>query len=829
MLHLSQDLRSAFRSLAKQPVVTTAVVTALALGIGANTVVFSMIDSLLLRGVPGLKDGHELMAVFSTHQRSADTDPALRPVAHADYLDFAASGVFSGLAAFSSFQLSLTHAGPSERIEALAVSANYFGVLGVRPARGTLFTPGATGEPVAVVSHGLWQRRFGGDDGILGKAIHLNGKPVTVIGVAPRGFVGTTRTASADIWMPLDTFRSIAVGLFAQFHGAEDREQTWLDLVGRRAPGVTGAQARSALETVATHLTETYPETHEKRGVKVMPLSEVTLGPGNRSKVARYAALLLGLVTIVLLVACLDVAGLMLTRALDRRREIAIRLSLGAGRGRLVRLLLTESLVLASLGGGAGLMVAFVSMPMVKQLRLPVDLELDLALNPRVIVFAFLVSLLCGLVFGLAPALRSVRTELVSALHGETAPGTRIWRHLGPAEGLVIAQVALALVVLIGSGLMVRTLRALDGVDLGYRPESTLAASLDLASAGYEGARVTAFYEQLTQRLRQLPGTRSVSMASALPMVGSELMVNLTVSVEGAPPLQEGEKPPSAFHALVGRDYFRTVDMQLLEGRDFSSRDSLASAGVVIVNEAFAKRFWPDRRAVGQQLSVVQTEEPFEVVGVVSNAKYAGVKEDTASVLYLYHGQQEKSFLGPFLAPSMTLLLRAEGDVADLLPEVRATVQAMDSYLPVFNVTTLPEILSGSVAVERQIATLMSAFALIAVLLVLVGLYGVVSQASARRSKEIAVRIACGARPNEVLRLMLGRGTVLSLAGVAGGLVAAVLASRAVAGYLYGVTSTDPLIYGGASLGLVALALAVSVIPARRAARLDPVVVLRQD
>ncbi len=824
----TRDLRSAVRSLAKNPATTAAVVIALALGIGANTVVFSVIDSLLLRGVPGIADQHELVAVYSTGQDRNQKEPVLRKVAYADYLDFGDSSAVSGLAAFSGLELSLTHGGPAVRIAASAASANYFDVLGVTPERGRFFHSGdAAGEPVAVVSHGLWQQRFGGDPGLVGQVIRLNGQPVTVIGISPRGFQGTSKAADTDLWMSFDTFRSIAVGIYAQFHGAEDREQTWLNLVGRRAPGVSLAETRSALEVVAARLSETYPETHEDRGVKAFPLSEVTLGTGNRQKVARYSGLLLGLVAVVLLVACLDVASLLLARTMARRREIAIRLSLGAGRGRVMRLLMTESLGLALLGGAAGLALAAVSLPLVEQLRLPVEVELNLSLDPRLVGFALLVSLLCGLFFGSIPALRGTRTDLISSLRGGKASGRR--SRFALAEGLVAVQVALALVVLIASGLMLRTLRALDGVELGYQPENTLAASLDLASAGYKGPRVTAFYEELSEHLRRLPGARSVSMASALPMAGSDLMVNLVVSLEDAAPLGEGEPPRTAFHAMVGRDYFRTVDMEILEGRDFASSDTASSPAVAIVNETLAKRFWPDRDAVGRRLSLVQTEEPFEVVGVVSNAKYAGVKEDAAGVLYLYHAQQEKSFLGPFLAPSMTLLVRADGDARRLIPDVRATVQAMDPYLPVFSVTTLPEILSGSVAVERQMATLISAFAVLAVLLVMVGLYGVVSQAAARRSKEIAVRVACGARPESVLRLMLGRSTMLSGVGVIAGLAAAALASRAVAGYLYGVTHTDPVIYAGVALGLIVLTVAVSAIPARRAANADPVAVLRES
>lgn len=832
MPNLSQDLRCAWCSLTQNPTVTLAVVIALALGIGANSVVFSVIDALLLRGVPGVANEHELVAVFSTGRAKAEKEPVLRKVAHADYLDFAETGVFSGLAAYSALELSLTHDGPSERVDALAVSDSYFDVLGVAPGRGRFFAPDDAETPVAVVSFSLWQRRFGGDPELTRRAIRLNGRPVTVVGVAPRDFRGASKTATYDVWVTLPTFRKITTGLYAHFHGAEDRQKAWLEVIGRRAPGVATEEVRGALETVAARLSEAYPDTNAERGVRVFELSEVSLGTGNRAKVARYSGLMLGLVACVLGVACLDVASLLLARSLRRRREIAIRSSLGAGQGRLVRQLLTESLVLAAAGGAAGLATAHLALPLVERWRLPVAVQLELALDPRVTAFALAVTALCGLGFGLAPALRSTRTDLVSALRGAPAGGRpgrgrRFRFELG--EGLVAVQVALALIVVIGSGLMIRTLEALDGIEIGYRPENTLVASLDLASAGYEGAAVTAFYDELTARLRSLPRARSISTASALPMVGAETMVDLLVSIEGAPPRQEGEPPPSAFHAMVGEGYFRTVSMEILEGRDFTEQDTATSPAVVIVNETLARRFWPDRGPLGRRLSLVQTEEPYEVVGVVSDAKYGSLKEEPVPVLYLSHRQQEKSFLGPFLAPSMTLLLRSEGDARSLLPELRRAVQAVDPHLPVFRVTTLSELLSDAVAVERQMATLMSAFALLAVLLVMVGIYGVVSQAVGRRSKEIAVRVACGATAAAVLRSMLGRSLVLSLAGVVAGLGLATLASRAVAAYLYGVTPTDPALYAGLAIALIAATLAASWVPARHAVSLDPAVVLRED
>lgn len=827
MANLIRDLRFACRSLAKNPVISAAVVAALALGIGANTVVFSLIDTLLLRPVPGLHAPDELVAVFTTRPVEDERVRVLRQSSHADYLDYRRSGVFSGLAAHTEFTLSLTHEGASERLTALAVSDDYFAVLGVKGALGRLLAPGGDASAGAVVSHGLWRRRFGGDPDLVGRTIHLNGRGVTVIGVTPRGFRGTSRVESPDVWVSLGVFRDIATGIYARFYGQEDRRETWLQLTGRLAPGVTPAAARSALEVVARNLAATYPETNEKRGVAVLPLTEAALGAGRRHEVLHYSGLLMTVVGVVLLVACLDVASLLSARALARRREIAVRLSLGASRVRLVRLLASESLVLALAGGTAGVALAGALLPLVERLRLPVKADFHLALDGRLLAFAFLVSLASALVFGLAPAIRWARADLVAALRREVPARRRL--RLGAGDALVAVQVALALVVLIGSGLMVRTLANLGAIDPGYDPQRTLVASLDVAPAGYEGARVNAFYDELLARVRALPGVEAVSMASALPMVGAEMSVELGVFPEDGPAAVEGAETPVARHALVGGGYFETLGMKLLRGRDFAPRDTSAAPGVVIVNETMARRLWPHQSPLGRRLSLYESGGAFEVIGVVSNAKYGGLKEEPQPVVYLYHGQQEKLFLGPLLAPSMTLIVRARGEPRSVLPALRRTVAAMDPQLPVFNVRTLPEILSSAVVIERQVTSLFSAFALLAVMLVTVGLYALMSQSVARRRREIGIRMACGAPPAAVGRLVLVRGAAICGAGVVLGFAAAAVAGRAVASYLYGVTAADPSTWAATSVGLVVVTLWVSAVPARRAARIDPVTVLREE
>ncbi|MEM7351656.1 MAG: ABC transporter permease [Acidobacteriota bacterium] len=823
-MHFAQDLKIALRSLAKNPVVSIAVVLALALGIGANTVAFSLIDTLLLRPLPGLAEPKSLVAIYTTQGE----DSAPGRTAYADYRDLAAAeNAVSGLVATAALELSLTREGPSDSVSGLAVSHGYFQLLGIAPTVGRLLGPDDTNQPVAVIHHDLWHHHFGADRNVIGRTVRLNGQPMTVIGVTPPGFRGTAWHDPADIWIPLEQFNQVATGISAHFSGDEDRKRRWLHLVGRLAHGVSTDEAQTALGLMADRLAEAHPETNTGRGVQVYPLAQVAFGVGNRQKLTRYSGLLMAVTAIVLLVACLDIASLMVARGLARRREIAVRLSLGASTGRLVRSLLTESLTLALAGGVLGLALARAAMPIIERSKLPVAADFELHLDARVLAFGLAASVLCGLLFGLLPAWRSVRAGIVAALRGEVPIGRR-WR-LGSNDLLVFAQVVLALLVLVGSGLMLRTLANLRAIDPGYDPRQTLVTSLDLSRGGYSGPRVTTFYQELVDRLRRLPGIQAASMASALPMVGADLSVHLTVGIEGAPARAEGEKAPAVHHTLVGSRYFATAGMELLQGRDFNRRDTNASAGVAIVNQTMARQFWPDRGPLGRRLTLVQTEEPFEVVGVVSDAKYADLKEETGPVLYLYQGQQEKSFLGALLAPAMTVLVRTLDEPRGMLSAVRSTVSAMDPHLPVYNVRTLDEILSSEVAIERQAALLFSGFALLAIVLVMVGLYGIVSQAVDRRRHEVGVRMTCGAQPGAVLRLMLRRSAISSLAGIAVGLGAAVLASRALASYLYGVTRTDPATLTIAALGLLTITLAAAALPARRAARIDPVTVLRED
>ncbi len=818
------DFRFALRLLGKSPVLTAVAVASLALGIGATTAVFSLIDALLLRPFPAVHAPEELVAVLGTHAKQSESVGSL---SWANYLDYASHPeVVSGLAAVAECDLSLTHGGPAERLSGLAVSPNYFAVLGVKPAYGRFFSPGEERTPIAVLGQGLWRRRFGADPKVIGSSISLNGKRVTVVGIAPDGFWGTRLGTRGEIWLPAGVYSKIVAGIMVPFSGQQDRKQEWLATVGRLAPGVSVARAQNVFNVVAKGLAASYPDVNAGRGVRVLPLSELALGQGGRPRVQGFTNRLMAVVALVLAVAAINLAGLLLARALARRREIAVRLSLGASRGRLVRQLFIEGLVLGLFGAGIGVALARAGLPLLERLELPVSLAVrEIGLSGRALGFAFLVSLASCLVFALVPALQAVRMELAPGLRGEAPRGSRL--RFGLRELLVGVQVALALLILIASGLMLRTLANLGSIRPGFDPARVLVVSVDLAAAGYQKPRVAAFYQDLLERLRRLPQVEEASMASALPVMGSDLEVTLTVEVEGAPPVADPALQPGAHYILIGNRYFQTVGGKLLRGRDFGPRDEVPDLGAVIVNETAARRFWPGRDPLGRRLKLVGSEVPFEVIGMAADSTYASFKEKAAPALYLAHSQADKSEIGALLAPQMALLVRTAGKPRQALGAVRETVRAMDPLLPVFGVKTLEELLASTVGVERQAAALYSGLALVAVALAMLGLYGVLSHAVAERTREIGIRMACGASPREVRGLVLRRSAFLALAGVAAGLAVAMPASRIVESQLYGVKAEDPVTWLSTVLILVSVALLVSAVPARRAARIDPVTALR--
>lgn len=826
MLRLMKETLVALRSLTRSPGYLLVVVGSLALGIGANTAIFSLLDAILLKPLPGLTDAEELVAVYSSKD-----EKLYGAISYPTYQDLSeADGGLSGLVVFSDLQFSLADDGPSERVDGMIVSSDYFSLLGVQAAQGRVFREGEQSDQVVVLAHSLWNRSFGGDPSLVGREIRLNGVQLTVVGITPPGFRGIDRVSSPEAWVPMPIYREVVTGPMAQFNPLEARGESWFRMVGRRAPGVSLEEVRSRLSGVARELEELWPETRKGRGVTVLPLGEVVFGPGNREKVVGYSGQLLVLAALVLLMTCINVASLVSARGAAKRRELAIRFSLGATRWGLIRHLVVESLVLASLGGVAGMAVARLSWPLLERLQLPSDVLVDMEPSGRVLGFAVLVSLVTGLVIGMAPALgASAGINLAPALKGD-APMPGKLRRFAFRDLLVVMQIAFALLILIGSALLVRTLNNLQSINLGFDPQNTLVAYLDLRPAGYqETPEIRDFFNTLVERLESRPEVEQATIVSAsLPT--SPFRVEWRIVIDGYEPQPEEEVAANV--GVVGTNYFKTLKIPLRRGRDFDTRDLGAGAGVVIINEAMVRRYWPgaDEEPLGKTIRLSGPEgDPYEVIGVVADSTYASLREPAKSFVYVFHGQTTRSRIAGALEPYMSLLLRTKGDPLDFAATVREEVKAMDPRLPLFGVTTLEDDLSDAIRLERQAAQLFSAFALLALVLAAVGLYGVVAYQVGQRTREVGIRVAMGAQTSTVIRWVLSWTGALILAGMVVGLVVAYFFLRLLATQLYGVTLGDPTTYLIAVGLLSAVGLLAGLVPALRAARIDPVQALRGE
>jgi putative ABC transport system permease protein len=829
-----QDFRFFFRLLVQNPILNGVALACLALGIGATAAVFCLVDALLLRPVPMVQAPDEVVRLFGV---STSTPDRFQPISWADYVDYQKSGsrLVSGLAATAACDVSLISDGPAERIPALAVSDSYFSLLGLKPALGRFFSSGEeNGERIAVLGHDLWRRSFAADPRIVGKKIRLNGKVLTVVGVAPKGFSGVDLSMRREIWFPLGIYSEVTTGVLAPFSGRQDRQQAWLDVIGRLHPGVGLREAQSGFAVAARNLATAYPDTNEKRDVRLLPLREVVLGVHARPEIERYTKRLMAAMTLVLCVAALNLAGLLFARTINRRREIGIRLSLGCSRGRLARQFLAEGLLLGILGAAAGLLLATFALPLLKHLHLPAELSLrDLRISWRVVGFAFLVATGCSIAFALAPILQTLRFDAAAALAAAHRPCRRA--GIGPREILVSCQLALAFPILLAAGLMVRTIFNIVSIDPGFDPKNVLTAAVDLSSAGYQESQASFFYDQLLTRVRSLPEAKDASMVSALPVMGGGVMVDLSVTVDhrlGEPSPASLETPLSVRHVLVGDRYFETVGAHLRRGRFFDKNDLPTGQGVAVLNETAARQLWSDGSdPVHQRIRLVQTNEPFEVVGVVGDTTYSSLKEQRTPMLYLYHPQAGKSFIGQALAPEMTLLVRGKdrNNFRDTLSAFRNVVYSADKRLPVFRVGTLEDSLAATVATERQSVTLYSFLALVTISLALLGLYGAVTHTISTRIRELGIRVACGADPLCVLKHLFKYSFALVLSGLFVGLLLAVPINTLLAGQLFGINPYDVLTWSATACALLVFTLAIAAVPSFRAAKMNPAVALRYD
>ncbi|MBA2340497.1 MAG: ABC transporter permease [Pyrinomonadaceae bacterium] len=821
MSTLIQDLRYGVKMLFKNPAFTIVAVISLALGIGANTAIFSIVNAVLFRPLPLVENQSRLVALYTSDY----SGPLYGASSYPDYIDFRnRSDALSGLAAYTIRPVSLSAGGESERALATVTSVSYFDVLGVRAARGRVFTEAddaADAAPTVVISHGLWQRRFGGDASIVGKTITVSGGSFTVAGIAPEKFTGIITGLAPDMWIPIPAFA----------HAAQDKETVesrgnrGLFLIGRLKDGVSVEQAQASFDSIARGLREEHPRQwsnvrEEGRKITVLREAEARVPPQVRGVVLGIAGLMMGVVGLVLLIACANVANLLLARASVRRREIGIRIALGASRWRIVRQLLTESILLALVGGAFGLIVVLwlTELPLWFSLPTPVPIALDFSPDARVLLFALCFSILTGLIFGIAPALQATRADVLPALKDESATASFTPRRFSLRNLLVVAQVAVSLVLLVGAGLFLRSLGNAQSIDVGFRADNVLIMTPEVGIQGYTEAKGAEFYRQLIERVGTLPGVEAVSLAEMVPLGFSSQRGS--VEIEGRAS-QPGEDNEYNFNT-VSPGYFETMNIKLVAGRDFTVSDREGAPGVVIINEAFARLFWPNQNPLGKRLSREGAEGPFlEVIGVARDAKYNTLGEDTLPYFYQPFWQHYRS--------EMTLQVRSVGDPRTLLAPVREQIRLLDKNLPVSNVRTLNEHLSGALLLPRIGAGLLGAFGFLALLLASVGLFGVMSFSVARRTREIGIRMALGARGADVLKLVLREGMTLVIVGVCLGLAASFALTRAMTSLLYGVSATDPLTFAGVALLLTSVALVASYIPARRASKVDPMIALRYE
>jgi predicted permease len=815
-----RDLQLAARLLGKKPGFTAAAVFILALGLGANTTIFNLLHAILIRPLPGIEQPKRLVLIGRTLAGSG-----FDSLSYPNYLDYRQrGGAFDGVAAYSYGAFNLSAGGENLRVPGAFVSAGYFEVLGVRPALGRAFRPDEEavrgGGSVAVISHGLWQRLYGSSRGAVGGTVIVNGRAFTVIGIAPATFAGTDiREPPLDIWIPIGSPAQVR----PEPASTANRGWNWLSVVARLRSGVRLEQAQAGLTALARGLEQTYPRENRDAGVSVVPYH--ALGGGDaRRDTGRMLVFVLVATVLVLLVACANVAGLLLARASTRGREVAIRLALGAARSRLIRQFLAEGLVLSLVAGPAGLLVSMWTsdllprfFPSAEGIPPALDLRPGLAL----LAYSLGLAILCSLVFSLAPAMLASKPALSSTLRtGQVA------RSCGGSRfraALVVTQVALSVVVLAAAGLLVRSLTVLRSIDPRMRPNGLLLATLDPGLSGYDEAAAKRLYHQLLERAARLPGVESVSLARVVPFGNSGMSCGPVL----AGVVRDGPGLASDCN-LVGPDYFRTLGIGIARGRDFKVSDDERAPRVAVVNETLARKLWPGEDPVGRTIRFAGQPVEWTVIGEARDSRYRSATEPARPFLYL----PALEFSSPVFAsglPDFTVHLRTSANATAVPDRFRRLVRELDPTLPLYNVRTMAAQWNNSFWPWRMAATLAGALSLLAMSMATVGLYALVAQQVSRRASEIGLRMALGASSGEILGATILGGMRLAAGGLLVGLLLALAGTRALSGLLYGVTAADPATYAGASLLLLATAFVACWLPARRAAGVDPIVALRYE
>jgi putative ABC transport system permease protein len=812
---LLQDMRYGIRMLMKNPGFTIIAVLTLALGIGANTAIFSVVNAELLRPLP-FRDSGRLVSVATANSRMHTSNGS---TSYPDFLDWQSQNqVFEKMAAYTDATFTFTGQEHPAHLEGASVSAETFDLLGVSPELGRTFQAGEDGpnHHVVIISDHLWKQLFKGDPGIIGRVITLDHSGYTVVGVMPADFRYPVQREPEAIWSTLSPLNETSDNSppMVQHRGAH-----FLTCIARLKPGVTLAQAQAAMDVIASSLSKQYPDTNKYMSVHLSSEQERLTG-------AIRPALLVMMIAVglVLLIACVNVANLLLARATTRGREIAIRTAMGAGRVRVVRQLLTESLLLAIFAGVLGTALAFWCSDVLVRLS-PENLPRvgEIHIDGWALAFTAGLSLLTGILFGLAPAVQSTQSNIVEALKEGSLSTTAGRSRHGLRSSLVIVEMALALILLVSAGLLIRSLIRLQSVNPGFDPHNVMTASLDLPDAKYSDPKKAEFFRELTPLLNALPGVQSAAAVFPLPMSGDEIRTSF--QIEGRP-VAKSDEPHTSIRGVTP-NYFGTMRIPLLQGRDFTERDEAKATPVIIVNQAFAQQFFPGENPVGKHIQAgisnggPGTAPMREIVGVVGNVKFEDLTTEFSPESYIPYGQLQFG--------SVTIVARSAIDPQGLAKPIASVVQSIDKDLPTYAPKTVEQYLNGTIAVPRFNTFLLAIFAALAMILTAVGLYGVISYTVAQRTHEIGIRMALGAQPADMLRLVVGQGMRLALMGVGLGLVAALGLTRFLSSLLFGVSSTDPVSFAVVVVMLFAVVLLACYIPARRAMRVDPMVALRYE
>ena len=824
MSTLLQDLRYGARLLLKTPGFTLIAALSLALGIGANTTIFTLINAVLLNPLP-VEDPSQLASVWTTDERNQNSALGFLQLSPMNYKDLRDKNeVFSGLAAHSGLPLNITGGtGDPQQVFGEIVTGNYFGVLGAKPAIGRGFLPDEDQTPgaklVCVLGYGEWQKRFGGEPSIVGRTISLNGQQFTVVGVMPQGFKGTNAIGAPAVWVPYMTYQQTTTGFFLELIRPDQRRGLVFNVTGRLKPGVSVRQAEANLKTLARQLEQEYPNDNKGRNVTLVPLAQATINPGFRGNIVAAGGLLMTIVALVLLIACANVANLLLARAAARQKEIAVRLSLGATRAQLIRQLLTEGTLLAVVGGAAGLMLAYWAQDVLWSFRPPflqAD-AIDIHPDARVLLFTLGIALATGVLFGLAPAIQASRPDLVVELKEKTSAPTGSRSPLSLRNVLVAAQIALSLIALIGAGLFLRSLQNAQRINPGFDVERLATMSFDLGAQGYTEERGRQFQQRVLERAASVPGVQSATLASTVPLFAGGFARTVFLEGQDASDRRAGRLVQIA---VASSHYLETLGIALVRGRPISEIDQPNTPSAVVINETMAKRFWPDQDAIGKRFKFFGQENFQQVVGIARDSKYNFIGEDPTPYIYQATTQVYQ--------PQLSLFVKAPNPQA-VIGTVRGEVQQLDRNLPLTGVFTLNAIFDQSLWAPRMGASLLLVFAGLSLVLASIGIYGVMAYSVSQRVRELGIRMALGASRGDVLRLVVLQGLRLTMMGVAVGLAASFAASHVIASMLFDVSPTDIVTFVAVPIVLALAALGASYLPALRATRIDPMVALRYE